>query len=297
MPILLNVKNGQFGFNLQITLTPPAEITAVGQSEYELSGQQGILRLVATVRPNTIVNPAGHTVGDKVESEHGLVLAIKSAATKKLGAKPHRVNALVVHSCNEHVYDRISISFHREGDILNPCSVKGARNIVVNPTPEPTIDADMVFHVSWVFNSHGANLAKTALRSMIEQDGLNVVADQFGRAISAALAADVTDQVLGQCQCDDVERLHHIAATSVATWYRSATTVIAVAQWDGTPLKLTPESIRLITTAKYPQLMIRPAKSRLATNTQRRTVGLPLPSDRRASNTFSGKFSDNCDHA
>lgn len=282
MRILLTGKNGQVGFELQRALAPLGEITAVDQSECDLTDQQAIRRLVNSVQPDIIVNPAAYTAVDKAESEPDSAFAINAAAPEVLGEEAARINALVVHYCTDYVYDGTGgPTFYREDDTPNPQSVYGASKLAGTQALQRSTDKHLVFRTCWVFGAHGANFAKTMLRLAAERDSLSVVADQFGAPTSAALIADVTAQVIGQYQRTDVERfsygLYHLAASGVTTWHGFATTVIAAAQQAGKPLKLAPEAIRPITTAEYPLPAARPANSRLATDKLRQTFGLRLP--------------------
>lgn len=281
MRILLTGKNGQVGFELQRALAPLGEITAVDQNECDLTDQQAIRRLVTSVQPDIIVNPAAHTAVDKAESEPESAFAINAAAPEVLGEEAARINALVVHYCTDYVYDGTNPAFYREDDTPNPQSVYGASKLAGTQALQRSTDKHLVFRTCWVFGAHGANFAKTMLRLAAERDSLNVVADQFGAPTSAALIADVTAQVIGQYQRTDVERfsygLYHLAAAGVTTWHGFATSVIAAAQQAGKPLKLGPGAIRPITTAEYPLPAARPANSRLDTDKLRHTFGLRLP--------------------
>ena len=281
MQILLTGKNGQVGFELQRALAPLGHIVAVDQFDCDLSNQNALRRLVREVAPDIIVNAAAYTAVDKAESDADKAFAINAVAPGVLGEEAARLGALVVHYSTDYVFDGAKQTCYTEDDLPNPQSVYGKSKLVGDKALLQSIEACLIFRTSWVFGAHGNNFAKTMLKLAVERESLNIVADQFGAPTSAALIADVTAQIVRQCQRERRETfpfgLYNLVAGGETSWCDFAKTVIAAAHQAGKPLKLKAENIRPITTAEYPLPASRPANSRLDTRKIRETFGLCLP--------------------
>ncbi len=249
--------------------------------------RRAIRRLVDTVRPDVIVNPAAHTAVDKAESEPALAQAINGVAPGVFGEEASRIGALVVHYSTDYVFDGSKDGWYAESDAPNPQSVYGKTKLAGELALAASGARHLIFRTSWVFGAHGVNFAKTMLRLAAERQGLKVVADQFGAPTSAALIADVTAQVLGQwAQSRRLASadfpafpygLYHLVAAGRTNWHEYAQAVVMAAQAAGKPLRMEPADVQAITSMEYPLPAPRPANSCLDTTRLRDTFGLCLP--------------------
>ena len=281
MKILLTGKHGQVGFELQRALAPLGEVCAVDQAECDLADAIAIRELVRSFKPNLIVNPAAYTAVDKAESEPELAHAINTVAPGVLGEEATKLGAWVVHYSTDYVFDGSKPGTYTEDDLTDPQSVYGHTKRDGEIALQQSGARHLIFRTSWVVGAHGGNFAKTILRLAVEREGLNVVADQYGAPTSAALLADVTAQLIRQKQREGSENfpfgLYHLVPSGETNWCSYARFVVSEALAVGKPLKLSPDSIRAITSSEYPTPARRPANSRLDTSKLRGLFGLELP--------------------
>jgi dTDP-4-dehydrorhamnose reductase len=282
MRILLLGKNGQVGFELQRALAPLGEIFAVDQPECDLAEAAAIRELVRSFKPDVIVNPAAYTAVDKAESEPELAHAINTVAPRVLGEEAVKQGAWVVHYSTDYVFDGFKLGAYREDDLTNPQSVYGRTKMAGEIAIQQSGARHLIFRTSWVVGAHGNNFAKTILRLAAERDSLSVVADQHGAPTSAALLADVTAQLIRQQRHAGSDNfpfgLYHLVAGGETNWCDYARFVVAEALAAGKSLKLSPDSIRAISSSEYPTPASRPANSRLDTRKLRSTFDVELPS-------------------
>lgn len=283
MRILLTGKNGQVGFELQRALAPLGEVVGVDLAECDLSDADAIRELVRSVQPGLIVNPAAYTAVDKAESDTQTAFALNAEAPAVLAAEALARSIPLVHYSTDYVFDGTKSAPYCEDDVPNPLSVYGKSKLAGEQALLNSGANCLIFRTSWVFGAHGGNFAKTMLKLAAEREQLNVVADQIGAPTTAALIADVTAQVLGQWlhrSSDSGEfpfGLYHLVADGATSWCDYAKLVVAAGQRAGKSLKLTPDTIRAITTKEYPVPAPRPANSQLDTRKLRSTFGLELP--------------------
>jgi len=281
MKILLTGKHGQVGFELQRALVPFGEIYAVGHAECDLANVSAVRELVRSFKPNVIINPAAYTAVDKAESEPELAHAINAVAPGVLGEEAVKRGAWVVHYSTDYVFDGGKSGAYVESDLSNPQNVYGRTKRDGEIALQTSGARHLIFRTSWVVGAQGSNFAKTILRLALERDSLNVVADQYGVPTSAALLADVTAQLVRQCQREGDATfpfgLYHLVADGETTWYDYARFVVSEARAAGKSLKLSPHAIRAIPSSDYPTAAKRPANSRLDSTKLRTTFDLALP--------------------
>jgi dTDP-4-dehydrorhamnose reductase len=281
MKILVTGKNGQVGFELQRALAPLGAVCSVDQPECDLADAEAIRRLVRSIQPDIIINPAAYTAVDKAEAEPELAYAINSMAPGILGEEAAALGAWMVHYSTDYVFDGTKSIAYTEDDATNPQNVYGRTKRDGEMALQKSGARHLVFRTSWVVGAHGGNFAKTILRVAGERDHLKVVADQYGAPTSAALLADLTAQIVRQVQREGNDAvpfgLYHLVAGGETNWCDYARFVVSEALAAGISLKLRPEAIQPIPTSEYPTPAKRPANSRLDTGKFQRAFRLELP--------------------
>ncbi|HWF62350.1 MAG TPA: dTDP-4-dehydrorhamnose reductase [Nitrospira sp.] len=281
MRILLTGKHGQVGFELQRTLAHLGEIYAVGYADCDLADASAISAVVRSVKPDLIVNPAAYTAVDRAEAEPELARAVNTVAPGILGEEAAKLGAWVVHYSTDYVFDGTKLGVYTEDDLTNPLNVYGRTKRDGEIALEASGARYLIFRTSWVIGAHGKNFVKTILRSALERESLNVVADQYGAPTSAALLAEVTAQLVRQRQRDGDENfpfgLYHLVPGGETNWCEYARFVLSETLAVGRSVKLLPDAIRAISSSEYPTTAQRPANSRLDTTKLRRCFGLELP--------------------
>ena len=280
MRLLLTGRNGQVGFELQRALAVLGEVIAIDSEDCVLADEDAIRRVVQTIRPDVIVNPAAYTAVDKAESEPAVAQAINARAPGVLAKEAKTLGALLVHYSTDYVFDGSKAGAYQESDTPNPSSVYGATKLAGERAIASAGCRHLILRTSWVVGTHGGNFAKTMLRLAGERDTLSVVADQYGAPTSAALLADLTAHLVREAQrtpADFPYGLYHAVAAGETNWHAYACHVIERARTAGKAIRVAPDAIRPITTSDYPTPAKRPANTRLDTSLLRETFGLHLP--------------------
>ncbi len=282
LKILLLGKNGQVGWELQRSLAPLGQLTALDRhsTDYcgDVSNLEGIADTVRRLRPDTIVNAAAHTAVDRAESEPDLARTLNALAPGVLATEAAKLGAWLVHYSTDYVFDGSGSQPWQESDATGPLSVYGQTKLEGEQRIRAACAQHLVLRTSWVYAARGGNFAKTMLRLAKERDALTVINDQFGAPTGAELLADVTAHALRTAMANpSLSGTYHLAAGGVTTWHGYARYVLAQAQQAGVALKAGPDNVAPVPTSAFPTPAQRPLNSRLDTRKLQAAFGLTLP--------------------
>ena len=283
MRILLLGKNGQVGWELQRSLAPLGELTALDRHGADglcgdLGNPEGIAATVRAVQPQLIVNAAAYTAVDQAESEPELARRINAAAPAVLAREAAACGALLVHYSTDYVFDGSGQRPWREDDATAPLSVYGQTKLEAEQAILASGCAHLILRTSWVYAARGGNSAKTMLRLAQERERLTVIDDQWGAPTGAELIADVSAHAIAQTrQQPGKAGIYHLAPAGETTWFQYAKHVIAQAQQAQSAIKIKATEILPIPTSAYPTPARRPHNSRLDTRKLQAAFGLSLP--------------------
>lgn len=282
--ILLTGVNGQVGHALQKKLHSH-QVFAVNREQLDLSDKDAIRRVVQTIQPDLIINPAAYTAVDKAESESDLAYAINAIAPQILAEEAAKLNAALIHFSTDYVYDGSKIGDYVETDVVNPLSVYGKSKLAGEDAIRAVGLPHLILRTSWVYGAYGKNFLKTIIRLASERDSLRIVADQFGAPTSAESIADAVVELLAvwQPQQEKQSGIYHFTNQGKTSWHGFSCAIVneynrlANAK-NGVLLKAAVENIAAITTADYPTPAARPANSTLNNQKLKQTFNVALPS-------------------
>ncbi|RZL03486.1 MAG: dTDP-4-dehydrorhamnose reductase [Rubrivivax sp.] len=290
MNILLLGKGGQVGWELQRSLAPLGQVTAldfdspgpqaVPHLRADFSHPEQVAAIVQALKPDVIVNAAAHTAVDKAESEPELARAINATAPGLIAVEAAKLGALLVHYSTDYVFDGSGSHARTEASPTAPLSVYGRTKLEGEQLIQQSGCAHFIFRTSWVYAARGGNFAKTMLRLAAERDQLKVIDDQIGAPTGADLLADVTAHAIRayrQSSRPELGGLYHLVAQGETSWFDYARFVIEWARAHGQAIKVAPEAIQSTGTASYPTPAQRPLNSRLDTSKLQQALGLSLP--------------------
>ena len=282
MRLLLFGKGGQLGWELQRSLAPLGELTALDfdstDFHADFSRPAALADTVRALRPDVIVNAAAHTAVDKAESEPELAAALNAHAPRVLAAEAARLGAWLLHYSTDYVFDGSGSQPRDEDAATGPLSVYGRTKLEGEEHIRASGCKHLILRTSWVYAARGGNFARTMLKLAAEREALSVINDQIGAPTGADLLADITAHALrAVLRQPQLEGTYHVAAAGETSWHGYARFVIDWARQHGLPVKVASDAIQAVPTSSYPTPARRPLNSRLATHKLRRTFELTLP--------------------
>jgi dTDP-4-dehydrorhamnose reductase len=281
MNIVLLGQNGQVGWELQRSLSVLGPLQALDRHSQpcgDLSQPEALHDHLLRLQPDVIVNAAAYTAVDQAQAEPELARLINAAAPAAMARAAHALGATLVHYSSDYVFNGQGTRAWRESDAVAPLNVYGQTKREGEEAILSSGCDHLILRTSWVHAVRGHNFAHTMLRLAQERDQLKVIHDQWGAPTSAELIADVTAQVLRQCQVNAKPKgLYHLVAGGETTWHGYACHLIEQARLLRPDLPWRVQEILPVPSSAYPTVAQRPHNSRLDTSQLQQVFGLVLP--------------------
>ena len=192
MKVLLTGRTGQVGWRLERALPAIAEVVALGRDALDLTHVGEIRRVIRTVRPDVIVNAAGYTHVDHVESDAHVAHAVNGVAPVVMAEEALESGALFIQYSSGYVFDGRKAEPYTESDAPAPINEYGRSKLFAEREITEIGGAYLILRASWVYDTRARNFVLTMLRLAETHTELNVVDDQMGSPTSADAIANAT---------------------------------------------------------------------------------------------------------
>jgi len=283
MKILLFGADGQLGYELHRACAPLGEILphtfsgilpggqACARLDFSVEG--ALSELIASQRPDLVLNAVAHTAVDRAEDEPALAQRVNADAVAELAAACRATDAKLVHYSTDYVFDGTGHRPWRESDPTSPLGVYGRTKLAGEEAVRASGCRHMILRTAWVYASRGQNFLRTALRLAKERQELRIVDDQVGSPTPARWLASAT--ALALAKRPDADGTWHAVADGQCSWFEFASAIYA----EALAAKLLDRVPGLIgiPSAEYPTKAKRPAYSRLDCSKFAADFGLRLP--------------------
>ena len=261
--ILLTGAKGQLGNeivnlakNLNLTLYP------VTHTQLNITNLEKIEYVLATIKPNYIINAAAYTAVDKAEKESELAFSINALGVKNLAKIGQKYDIPLLHISTDYIFDGQKKNAYNEEDEAQPLSVYGQSKLSGENFLRDIWYKHIILRVSWVFGVFGNNFVKTIIRLAGERNELRIITDQKG---APTYAGDIAKALLKIIECLDKGQTdwgtYHYTGTPALSWYEFAKKIVNEAKQHQ---QFILKQIIPITASEYPSIAHRPFNSELA---------------------------------
>jgi len=169
------------------------KVKYLNRKSFDLLELDQINQKLLPYRPNIIINCAAFTNVDGAESSIEIANKINNIAVKKLAEACKSMDAILIHFSTDYIYDGKSRNPYKENDTTNPCSVYGETKLQGEIAINDSNCKHLIIRTSWVYSEYGNNFLKTIYKSLINNNNLKIINDQFG---SPTYSKDISDAVL-----------------------------------------------------------------------------------------------------
>jgi dTDP-4-dehydrorhamnose reductase len=274
--ILLFGKNGQLGRELQQTLAPLGDVTALDYEDLDLADRDALSTCLRETRAEVIINAAAYTDVDGAESHEGVALAVNSRAPRIMAEQAKVAGALLIHYSTDYVFDGNKGAPYVEGDAPRPLNNYGQSKLEGEQAIQSAGGAFLILRTAWLYSMRGHSFATKVLSWAREQEVLRIVDDQIANPTWARTLAQLTGHVLSRGTDYVRERggLYHLAGGGFASRYEWAKEVLRL---DPRAREQKVKELRRASTADYPTPARRPLFSALDCRRWKRVFALEVP--------------------
>lgn len=200
MRYLITGKNGQLAQAfLRRFEKEGAEYLAPEESALDITNPAAVDGVVASWKPDVIINCAAYNLVDKAENDKDKVFAVNATGPHLLAQAGFRQKAVTVHFGSDYVFDgRKETGLYTETDVVNPLNEYGRSKLAGEEAVISASDRCLVFRLSWVFGDGTQNFIHKLKQWAEKNDYLKVACDEFSVPTSTRTVVDVTLRSLQQ---------------------------------------------------------------------------------------------------
>ena len=198
MKILLFGKNGQLGWELNQTLAPLAELTALSSKELDVKNLIELKNTINTIKPNLIVNASAYTAVDRAEQEPEIAMQVNAYAPAVMAECAKKIGAVLIHYSTDYVFDGKKKSPYIETDITEPLSVYGKSKLEGELAVKDIRGTNIIFRTSWMYSFRGENFLTKVLSWANQKETLQISVDQIGSPTWSRMVAEITSLLIAK---------------------------------------------------------------------------------------------------
>ena len=215
---LITGANGMLGTDLIALLTTADEsVTPLGRGALDITDGTAAKEVVASARPDVVVNCAAWTAVDDAETHEDEALSVNGHGVANLATACANAGAALVHISTDYIFDGTATSPYREDATPAPRTAYG-RTKLAGERAALTIlpDAGYVLRTAWLYSAHGSNFVRTMLG--LARSGIRptVVDDQRGQP---TWSLDVARQIHALIQVGAPPGIYHATSSGETSWY------------------------------------------------------------------------------
>ena len=280
MNILLIGNTGQVGWELQRTLAPLGNVTAIDYPDINLVDTDNTRAWVQRVQPDVIVNAAAYTAVDKAESDLATAHAINATAPGVLAEEAKKLDAALIHFSTDFVFDGQKTTPYLETDPANPLGAYGKTKLDGEIAVEQAGTAAITLRTAWVYSTRRPSFVTKTLEWARKFPELRIVTDQASSPTWCRMLAEVTALIIAiggrnlTPWLSERRGIYHLAGDGGCSRYEWAQ---AILKYDPQPKLQTAKAIHPALTADFPTPAARPVYSVLNCDKFADMFGLRLP--------------------
>lgn len=156
-----------------------ADIIKVYHSEMPIEDLDSVLKKMADIRPDVIINCAAYTDVDGCEKDTHLAGRINAIGPRNLAIAAQKLDAKLIHISTDYVFDGCGTRPYVESDPPQPVSAYGRSKLMGEKFVTSLCQKHFIIRTAWLYGD-GKNFVRTMLRLAETHDEVSVVDDQVG---------------------------------------------------------------------------------------------------------------------
>ena len=270
MRILITGANGMLAKSVRKRLEGN-ELICTDVEDLDITNEDDVLKKVAEVKPEYIINCAAYTAVDKAETAGEIVEKINADGPRNLAKAAKENDCVLVHVSTDYVFggDLDVEKDYKEDDPKAPVTAYGITKLKGEEAIEANTDKYYIFRTAWLYGD-GNNFVRTMLKLGDTKDEISVVNDQHG---SPTYAEDLANFIAEAIEKKIPYGVYNATNEGYTTWFDFTKAIFEDA---GIICKVNP-----VSTEKYIEMMKvtqakRPKNSQLSKD-KLKNAGIEVP--------------------
>ncbi len=241
---LVTGAGGMLGTNLVAGLAARGEpVSAMDRASLDVTDDAAVADVIASARPDVVVNCAAWTAVDDAEASEERALAVNAGGAAVLAAAcagSGGSGTRLVQVSTDYVFAGDAGRPYAEDDVPAPRTAYGRTKLagereVLSRLP----GSGYVVRTAWLYGAHGPNFVKTMIRLSDQRPTVDVVDDQRGQP---TWTADVARQIIALIGSAARPGIYHATSGGQTTWYGLAREIFGLLGADPSRVRPVPSS-------------------------------------------------------
>ncbi len=200
MKYLITGKNGQLARTfIRKFERQSIDFAAPDESEFDITDPKLVATVIASRKPDVIINCAAYNLVDKAEQDKDAAFAVNATGPKNLAQAAAKQNAILVHFGSDYVFDGLKESgLYEESDPVHPLNEYGRSKLAGELHVLEARDRCLVLRLSWVFGPGKQNFIHKLTEWAKNSEYLKIACDEFSVPTCTDTVVDVTLKALEQ---------------------------------------------------------------------------------------------------
>jgi dTDP-4-dehydrorhamnose reductase len=253
---LVTGAGGMLGTDLVAALAARGEpVSAMDRASLDVTDDAAVADVIASARPDVVVNCAAWTAVDDAEASEERALAVNAGGAAVLAAAcagSGGSGTRLVQVSTDYVFAGDAGRPYAEDDVPAPRTAYGRTKLageraVLDRLPE----TGYVVRTAWLYGAHGPNFVRTMIRLEGQRPAVDVVDDQHGQP---TWTADVAGRIIALAETGARPGIYHATSAGQTTWCGLAREVFSL-------LGAEPSRVRPVPASAMPRPAPRPSYS------------------------------------
>lgn len=173
--------------------------SAPDESQLDITDPKVVADVVATHKPEIIINCAAYNLVDKAEQDKAAAFAVNAQGPKYLAQAAAKQKAILVHFGSDYVFNgHKENGLYIENDPVDPVNEYGKSKLAGEQFVLEELDRCLVLRLSWVFGEGKQNFIYKLSEWAKSNEFLKIACDEFSVPTSTDTIVDSTLKALAQ---------------------------------------------------------------------------------------------------
>lgn len=225
MKYLITGKNGQLAQAFIKRFEKRSiDFLAPEESRLNITDREAVAGIVASLKPDIIINCAAYNLVDKAEQDKDTVFSVNATGPKNLALAAASQKAILVHFGSDYVFDgQKENGLYVESDPVNPLNEYGTSKLAGEQFVLEELDRSLVLRLSWVFGTGKQNFIHKLAEWASSNDYLKIACDEFSVPTYTGMVVDVTMKAIEQ----GVTGRYHLTNSGYCSRYEWAKLILS----------------------------------------------------------------------